>query len=374
MAPERVQVTAEFHGGTPVDILRTYLFDRAYEAKETLYSDTVRGYISSSSYDRLKSIINNKHTSRLIFRALDEEEIFEIYEMTNGLVQVVYDENRITVELYCCSEPLLSSLVTEIRKCLSDAPKRGTIHLLVHEQESFRLSQLGEAQSPLERGNYTPDVLKQYDAVLADLTTNDPVGRMTLLNGIPGSGKSYLIRGLVTATNGLFIYVPAALSGYLTGPDIIPVLLREKDKDVPIVLLMEDADVALASRKLDTVARLSDLLNMTDGMLGDMADLRIIATTNCSKKDIDEAVYRDGRLNEYIQLGHLTEDHALDIFNRLVPTEKRQKYYPLFPVPHFGPKTVLANVYREARKYGWRPAPNPNRSKRRNSPGFFWDC
>jgi hypothetical protein len=235
--------------------------------------------------------------------------------------------------------------------------------MLVRGQNSFYLSKLGEVQSPLERGNYTSDVLKQYDAVLADLTTNDPVGRMTLLNGVPGSGKSYLVRGLITATNGLFVYVPSALSGYLTSPDIIPVLLREKDKDAPIVLLTED-DRSIAERKLDTAASLIDCLRKTGGgMLGDMADVRFVAITNCIQEDIDGAVYRDGLVNEYIQLDYLTEDHALDIFYRLVPN------YPLFPLLHFGPKTVLANVYTEARKYAWTATPNAKRYARQSFPG-----
>ena len=53
---------------------------------------------------------------------------------------------------------------------------------------------------------------------------------------------------------------------------------------------MEDADATLATRQIDNVGRLSDLLNMSDGILGEMADLRIIATTNAKSTEIDEAV------------------------------------------------------------------------------------
>jgi SpoVK/Ycf46/Vps4 family AAA+-type ATPase len=134
--------------------------------------------------------------------------------------------------------------------------------------------------------------------------------------------------------------------------------MREKDKNIPIILLMEDADSSLATRQLDNVSRLSDLLNMSDGILGDMADLRILATTNSRKDDIDKAVIREGRMNEYIQLQPLEETQANQVFLRLVPNQTLQEAGHLF-----GANTTLAYVYKEARRYGWRPELAPKKRK-----------
>jgi ATP-dependent 26S proteasome regulatory subunit len=73
-------------------------------------------------------------------------------------------------------------------------------------------------------------------------------------------------------------------------------------------------------------------------------DLRIIATTNAKKVQIDEAILRPGRLCVYCSVGHLPAKQAGEVFRRLTGSEQE-----------FGEKTTLAEVYRLARKDGWSP-------------------
>jgi hypothetical protein len=63
------------------------------------------------------------------------------------------------------------------------------------------------------------------------------------------------------------------------------------------VLLIEDAEPLLASRSSDTrIQGVTNLLNMTDGLLNDMLKLQIICTFNVELTQLDAALLRPGRL------------------------------------------------------------------------------
>jgi ATP-dependent 26S proteasome regulatory subunit len=178
----------------------------------------------------------------------------------------------------------------------------------------------------------------------------NPCGRLVVMDGPPGTGKSYAIRALAKAVDATFVAVAPSLVGSLSGPDLVPVLLQQKRQGRPVVLVMEDADHALAVRTRGDLHQLSELLNIGDGLLGDLVDLRIVATTNAERDDLDPAVVRPGRLCRRVSMGYLPPDLYEKVYKRL--TGKRWR--KLVPTKH-----TLADVYRVARDEGWRPAAKP---------------
>ena len=95
--------------------------------------------------------------------------------------------------------------------------------------------------------------------------------------------------------------------------------VKEEDKDC--ILLIEDAEPLLEIRKGGDgrTTGISNLLNMTDGILNDMLGLMVIATFNTEISKIDSALLRPGRLiarKEFSKLGELSSHklaEALDI-------------------------------------------------------------
>ena len=75
------------------------------------------------------------------------------------------------------------------------------------------------------------------------------------------------------------------------------------------VLLIEDAEPLLASRNTGgRIQGVTNLLNMTDGLLNDMLKLQIICTFNVDLKELDAALLRPGRLiarKEFKALGEI---------------------------------------------------------------------
>lgn len=127
---------------------------------------------------------------------------------------------------------------------------------------------------------------------------------LVLFHGSPGTGKTYYIRHLLrkmTMYNKMVIYMPPNMVEKLIDPVFITFLSKEISKNSKLgvfcVLLVEDAEPLLASRQGDVrVQGISNLLNLTDGLLNDMLKLQIICTFNVKVKELDKALLRPGRL------------------------------------------------------------------------------
>jgi SpoVK/Ycf46/Vps4 family AAA+-type ATPase len=121
----------------------------------------------------------------------------------------------------------------------------------------------------------------------------------------------------------------------------------------PIILVLEDADKCLVERSENNINSIQALLNLGDGILGSLLDIRIVATTNAEELKMDEAITRDGRLSRLIKADLLDRETACNIFKRLCPNKATP--IELIGGDHF--KMTLAQVYKLARKNGWKPDP-----------------
>ncbi|CAF3836172.1 unnamed protein product [Rotaria sp. Silwood1] len=69
------------------------------------------------------------------------------------------------------------------------------------------------------------------------------------------------------------------------------------------ILIVEDAEHIILDRKQETFLpkqAVSNLLNLSDGLLGDAMHQQIICTFNCDVQAIDPALLRDGRLPKFV--------------------------------------------------------------------------
>lgn len=230
-------------------------------------------------------------------------------------------------------------------------PQKGMVYTLAKTMGGYRVSHIGLAGTPIERTNYSQEVLAAYDHIVEDLNTEAPCGRLSILAGAPGTGKTYLVRSLLGAVpKGAFVVIPPHLVEELGSPEILPSLTAAKhEMEGPIVLVIEDADSCLVPRqansKTGNMNAISALLNLGDGILGSVLDLRIIATTNAREIEMDPAIKRPGRLCKYASVGPLPPADAAQVLYRLTGKKVAQEEKP----------TTLAEVYLKARGLGWKP-------------------
>lgn len=174
--------------------------------------------------------------------------------------------------------------------------------------------------SPLDiiRKNYTVEVQEQVDVLL------DRVGEaesgLIILNGPPGTGKTHLIRSILSEVRGKrsgMICVPP-----MTFLSNLSLLVQAISSESSSMVVFEDlGDVITTSSSAEHVDIFSNLLNVTDGLLSLLNDSIIILSFNTDLDKINPAVLRPGRCLGQIeikelpveQIARLLEDEGLDL-------------------------------------------------------------
>lgn len=198
-------------------------------------------------------------------------------------------------------------------------PKPPTVYSFGVNDGQYMVKEVGPVKGDLHRANYTARIVKQFDAVVEQLKAETPSGRLVLMEGEPGTGKTHLVRALIASLSGdcKCILVPPNVMADLAGPAFLDALMDNRGGR--IVLILEDADDCLIARDQNAAAKasLSSLLNMSDGILGSALDLCIVATTNQKFDNLDRAVLRPGRLLQRMSVGALSPAEADACFRSL---------------------------------------------------------
>lgn len=169
--------------------------------------------------------------------------------------------------------------------------------------------------------NYGEKFLKIHDVIIQRL--NKPMDKgIILFHGDPGTGKTSYIKYLTRLiTDKEILFIPPAMAESLSEPSIIPFLMEHKNS----ILIVEDAERVIADRESNgSSVGVSNILNLTDGILGDCLNIQVIATFNMKREKIDQALLRKGRLivehkfeklsveETNILLNHLGKDKKVD--------------------------------------------------------------
>ena len=306
-------------GPSGSDWLDEILGERALREGRTLLRYSAKGLFNAAcTVQQLKdllSLVGAKPYSQPLDSVLagswitDDSRIDIVIEGDQCWVNLMgLDRNE--AELF---RELLSGL-----KAPKPSSKRGAVFVLVTGRGGLQLQPLGKAGETFQEANYLPEVVESYRHVVVDLNRKNPCGRIAILDGPPGTGKTHMVRALLNEVpEATFILVQASSVNDLGSPDFIPVLM-DACRFGTLILILEDADECLSTRSTSNVAAISSLLNFTDGIFGAMLDIRIIATTNVSMSDIDAAVVRPGRLCRHLHIGRHLPAAAQLIYNRLI--------------------------------------------------------
>lgn len=139
-----------------------------------------------------------------------------------------------------------------------------------------------------------------YNQLLNRLLTKNK--GLTLFHGDPGTGKTTLLRYLIkdimrSSKKNNVIYFPPTMVDSITDPSFINFISDwVGDNGGKTYLLIEDAEPLLESRDHSRNLGITNLLNLTDGILNDILNIQIISTFNTKLENLDPALLRPERL------------------------------------------------------------------------------
>jgi hypothetical protein len=218
-----------------------------------------------------------------------------------------------------------------------------------HFVEIKKTAAIPEADLPLLYGrdmtSWNEDFLQKFNTLKSGLT---------ILEGPPGCGKTYFIRNLVARHAGThrFYFMTPDDIGLLGSPEFIGFWSdqRKRFTDLQCVLIIEDSEKALRPRANDNRNLVSNLLNYSDGLLGDFMNLQILCTINCKSTELDPALLRPGRLVAHRIFSRLSREEALCLTSsRGLALHGKQEDYSLAEI--FNPP--VASPKREHRVIGF---------------------
>ncbi|HEX7414753.1 MAG TPA: AAA family ATPase [Bacteroidia bacterium] len=185
--------------------------------------------------------------------------------------------------------------------------KEGTLSLLFHGAGGFGKQ---DFNIPLPKIDFNLNYNDGFEGVHTKIHTalSEENGKgLVLLHGKPGTGKTTYIRYLINMLNKNKIFVPPNLTELLSDPGFIPFLMTNPN----CILFVEDAENVLRSREDGhNNQAVSNILNITDGLLSDCLNIQIVATFNTHLKNIDPALLRKGRLIAQYEFKDLVPDRA----------------------------------------------------------------
>ena len=155
--------------------------------------------------------------------------------------------------------------------------------------------------------NYNDDL--PYDK-MCSLIENDGKSELMLFYGDPGTGKTSLIKHFINKyPEKDFVFLDGSILVNTQQTNVMSYFLENQNT----IFILEDCEKALMSRNNVVNPIMPILLNITDGIIGDVLGIKMICTFNTALSNIDKALLRKGRLSLKYEFKALNIDKAKKI-------------------------------------------------------------
>lgn len=193
----------------------------------------------------------------------------------------------------------ITALVYQFKERQKKEPQE--INLIVQSYGCLELKAMEIKRTKLNLDLFYEDDFREVDAVIQKRLKQKKDKGIVLLHGLPGTGKTTYLRYLVGKIKKRVLFLSPSVAGNLMNPDFIELLIDNPDS----VLIIEDAENIIMDRKYSSSSSVSNLLNISDGLLADFLNVQLICTFNSSLAMIDNALLRKGRLIAKYEFGKL---------------------------------------------------------------------
>lgn len=257
-----------------------------------------KGEIDTKSKVFIKQQQGNDATDGCIIAEVSGNWHFNYSDSKDEFEEVEEDSADVTLYFTQSCRDKAMELTNEINKYIivEESEDMSQIYLVTQTRNGFDLEEFDIKNPKMDLElNYGKHFVDVSEKVVTELSKKKNKG-LVLLHGEPGTGKTTYIKWLVSqlGEKKKVIFVPPFLTESITSPEFIPFLARHTNS----VLVIEDAERVVGDRVSGTSSSIgvSNILNMTDGIMGDVMSIQIICSFNMSRSKIDPALLRKGRL------------------------------------------------------------------------------
>ena len=176
------------------------------------------------------------------------------------------------------------------------------INLIAKDNYGPELKSMEIKKTKLNLDLYYEDDFIEVDRTIQDrLMKKDDKG-IVLLHGLPGTGKTTYLRYLIGRLKKKVLFLSPAVAGNIMNPDFMDLLIDNPNS----ILIIEDAENIIMDRRISNDSSVSNLLNISDGLLADFLSVQLVCTFNHPVSMVDSALMRKGRLIAKYEFGKLS--------------------------------------------------------------------
>ncbi|MEO7306486.1 MAG: AAA family ATPase [Ferruginibacter sp.] len=201
----------------------------------------------------------------------------------------------------------LTGLVNQFKEKQRRQPLE--INLIVRNGRGLDLKAMEIKRTKLDLALFYEDDFKQADEVIRKRLNTKKDKGIVLLHGLPGTGKTTYLRYLIGKIKKRVLFLSPTVANDLMNPEFVELLIDNPNT----VLIIEDAENIIMDRKFNSGSSVSNLLNISDGLLADFLNVQLICTFNNSLTFVDSALMRKGRLIAKYEFGKLNIEKAQNL-------------------------------------------------------------
>jgi hypothetical protein len=253
--------------------------------------------------EKFSGQIKHIHQYRWYKRTKRKYEFDETILVLEGNCLIEMDDHYCEI-LHDGSNPELIATITELANRFKAKQRRQPleINLIVQDGNRMQLKAMEIKRTKLEIGLFYEDDFRETDELIRQRLNRKNDKGIVLLHGLPGTGKTTYLRYLIGKIKKRVLFLSPTVAGNLMNPDFIELLINNPNT----VVVIEDAENIIMDRKYNSGSAVSNLLNISDGLLADFLNVQLICTFNNSLTLVDSALMRKGRLIAKYEFGKLS--------------------------------------------------------------------
>ena len=261
---------------------------------------------------KFASLIQSEHQIRCYDRKRRDYQFDETIFVLNNNCLAFFDEGWCQLLHDGRSEAWVIEF-TKAMSCFKIRQRRKPleINLIVSGSYGLDLRSMEIKRTKLNLDLFYEDDFKKVDDVIQQRLRKKEDKGIVLLHGLPGTGKTTYLRYLIGRIKKRVLFLSPNIAHDLMNPEFIELLVDNPNT----VVVIEDAENIIRDRRVTGGSSVSNLLNISDGLLADFLNVQLICTFNSPLTMVDSALMRKGRLIAKYEFGKLSTAKAQILSN-----------------------------------------------------------